>query len=415
MRFLHIADLHLGKTLLGLPLLEDQADWVDRFVELTASLHPDAVVIAGDVYDRSQPAADAVALLDRLLTSLTDLSVPVLLIAGNHDSGTRLSFANELLARQGLHIAGGIGEKGEITHVTLHDEYGPVTFYLMPYVFPLLVSELLGYDEIRDYDTAVRRLLEIQPIDRNARNVLVAHQNVTVNGVESVRGGSETMVGGVGQVDYTCFDAFDYVALGHIHAAYPVGRETVRFAGSPLHYHFDELRQREKGPLLITMGEKGTGIQIETLHIPPLHPLGELSGTWAELCAQASSSEEKNRYMSVTVTDQVADSEKRSYLTGLYEARGGKLLSFTSSFSRDWNSDVSATSEAVQSRSIDRLFADFYTERTGGDSLDKQDLTLLSEAAALMETEDLHAMPSQEKIAQLLALLMHQTEEVENL
>ena len=121
----------------------------------------------------------------------------------------------------------------------------------MPYVYPALISQTLEDDSLRDYDSAVRALLERQNVDYSSRNILIAHQNVTAGGVEAERGGSETMIGGVGQIDYRCFDGFDYVALGHIHAAYPVGRETVRYAGSPMCYHFNEVCQPDKGPLLI--------------------------------------------------------------------------------------------------------------------------------------------------------------------
>ena len=236
MRFLHLADLHLGKSLHGISLLEsgDQADWVRRFLELSGELRPDAVLIAGDVYDRSAPSGDAVELLSELLSGLAQQGIPVLLTAGNHDSGQRLGFLKELLGKEGIHIAGTLPKGGKLPCVTLQDPWGPVHFWLMPYVFPALVAQALEDESIRDYDTAVRRLLQAQDIDFSERNVLIAHQNVTANGVECERGGSETMVGGLGEVDVSAFEGFTYVALGHIHAAYPVGRESVRYAGSPL-------------------------------------------------------------------------------------------------------------------------------------------------------------------------------------
>ena len=231
MKFLHLADLHFGKSIHGVSLLEkgDQKAWVDGFLEMVRSLRPDAVVAAGDIYDRSAPSGDAVALLDGMVTALAELEVPVMLVAGNHDSGQRLSFGGSLLARQNVHISGVLSR--QLAHVTLQDRDGPVTFWLMPYLFPALAAQVLEDESIRDYDAAVRRMLAAQDVDFSQRNVLVAHQNVTANGQEAVRGGSESMVGGVGQVDYTAFDGFDYVALGHIHSAYPVGREAVRYAG----------------------------------------------------------------------------------------------------------------------------------------------------------------------------------------
>ena len=226
MRFLHLADLHFGKTLHGVSLLEngDQSDWVERFLRLAGECRPDAVVIAGDVYDRGAPSGAAMQLLSRMVTGITELGTAVLIAAGNHDSGQRLSCFRELLSRQNVHIAG-VPER-TLTHVTLRDAHGDVTFWLLPYVFPAAVAQLLGDETIRDYDAAVRRLLAAQDVDFSRRNVIVAHQNVTRGGAEGVRGGSESMVGGVGQVDYRAFDGFDYVALGHIHAAFPVGRPT---------------------------------------------------------------------------------------------------------------------------------------------------------------------------------------------
>ena len=160
---------------------------------------------------------------------------------------------------------------------------------------------------------AVRALLERQPIDFTQRNVLVAHQNVTANGAEVERGGSESMIGGVGQIDYRCFDGFDYVALGHIHAACAVGRDTVRYAGSPLCYHFNEARQPEKGPVLVTLGEKGTPVQIEVVKIPPLHPMRELRGALQELREAELAQPRRNEYLRLVLTDQRLTPEVSSF------------------------------------------------------------------------------------------------------
>ena len=226
MRFFHLSDLHFGKTIHGVSLLEngDQGFWADRFLELAEAERPGAVVIAGDVYDRSAPSGDAVELLSRLLTGLSDLEIPVMMTAGNHDSAQRLAFAGSLLAKQGLHISRPLFDSPELVHVPLEDEHGPVTFWLMPYVYPALVSRALGDDSLRDSDAAVRALLAAQNADFSRRNVLIAHQNVTANGAEGLRGGSGTRVGGVGRVDCPAFDGCASGPLGHTHAAYPVGR-----------------------------------------------------------------------------------------------------------------------------------------------------------------------------------------------
>ena len=273
MRFLHLADLHLGKSLYGVSLIDnkDQEYWKDRFLEKTEEIKPDAVVISGDIYDRNAPSGQAVMLLDSMLTRLESMEIPVLIIAGNHDSGQKLSFGGSILAKRNIYMAG-VADK-EICRVTIpeKDGLGDVTFWLIPYLFPAMAAKLFEDESIRDYETAMRRLLESQNIDFSRRNVAVAHQNVTAQGKEARRGGSESMAGGVGQMDYRVFDGFDYVALGHIHASYHVGRRQVRYAGTPLCYHFDETRQPQKGPLLVELGEKGAPVTIETVAIPPPH------------------------------------------------------------------------------------------------------------------------------------------------
>ena len=383
MVFMHLADLHLGKMLHGVSLLEsgDQTDWVEKLLALTEERRPDAVVVAGDVYDRGMPSGAAVQLFSRLVTGLAAMDVPVLITAGNHDSGQRLDCFRELLARQKVFISGVPGKA--LTHVTLTDEYGDVTFWLLPYLFPAAAAHALGDDSIRDYDTAVRRILSAQGIDFGARNVIIAHQNVTAGGAEGPRGGSESVVGGVGQVDYSAFDGFDYAALGHIHAAYAVGREAVRYAGSPLCYHFDELRQPKKGPLLVTLGEKGAPVGLETLHIPPLHPLRELRGTYDELTAQASRSG-RGEYVKLVLTDRPLTPEIGDYFQTFFQARGSVLMERTSEFRRFAAPGETPEAEKLRDKSVEELFADFYTERYGGEAPDEEDLSLMRFAAELL-------------------------------
>lgn len=384
MRFLHISDLHLGKMIHGVSMLEngDQPYWVDRFLSLAAELHPRAVLISGDVYDRGSPSGAAVALLSRLVEGLAEMDICVMLTAGNHDSGQRLAFAQSILARNDVHIAGTV--ERTITHVTLKDEFGPVTFWLMPYVFPAAVAQVLEDDAIRDYDTAVRRLLEAQEIDERERNVIIAHQNVTAFGEEAPRGGSESSVGGVGQVDYTAFDAFEYAALGHIHAAYPVGREAVRYVGSPMCYHFNETRQSAKGPVLVELGEKGTAPRIETRVIPPLHPMREMRGPYEELRELELARDTRGEYLRLVITDQPMTPEYSDFFQSIAEKRGSVLMERVSEYRR-FTEEVSGTDlQAVQEKSLEELFADFWMDRSGGSEPDEADLSLLHEAGELL-------------------------------
>ena len=387
MRFIHLSDLHLGKMLHGVSLLEngDQPDWVEKFLALTADKRPDAVVIAGDVYDRSMPSGAAMQLLSHMVTELASRNVPVLITAGNHDSGERLSCFKDILSRQNVYISGEL--QRELTHVTLSDEHGPVTFWLLPYVFPAAAAQILGDDSIRDYDTAVRRLLAEQNVDFSARNVIVAHQNVTKGGVEGIRGGSESMVGGVGQVDYTAFDGFDYAALGHIHAAYAVGRESVRYAGSPMCYHFDELRQPKKGPLLIELGAKGAEPAIETLAIPSLHPMCELRGTYDELRAKASAVED-GAYVKIVLTDRPMTPEISAYFQALFDSRGSILMERLSEYRRFADVQDTAGAKDLRDKPVEELFTEFYGERSGGELPDDSEIALMHFVAELLRNSE---------------------------
>ena len=386
MKLLHLADLHFGKQLHGVSLLEggDQPHWVTNLLQCVEEHRPDAVLIAGDVYDRQSPSGAAMQLLSRMVTGIADLDIPVLIAAGNHDSGERLSCFRDILARQNVHISGVPGR--ELTHVTLTDAHGPVTVWLLPYTFPAAVSQILEDDTIRDYDTAVRRMLAEQHIDPSQRNVLVAHQNVTKGGVEGLRGGSESMVGGVGQVDCTAFDDFDYVALGHIHAAYSVGREAVRYAGSPLCYHFDELRQPKKGPLLVELGEKGTQPVLARLEIAPLHPMRELRGTYEEVRAAASEAGE-GEYVKIVLTDRALTPELNTYFEAVFKAKNSVLMERVSEFQRFTGEARQRELHELEQRSVEELFVDFYTERSNGAPED-EDVNLLRFAAELLRNSD---------------------------
>ena len=409
MRFFHLADLHFGKSIHGVSLLDngDQGHWVTEFLKLAEEKKPDAVVIAGDVYDRSAPSGEAVQLLSRMLTALAEREIPVMLVAGNHDSAQRLAFLRQILARQGLHISGSLAESPILSHVSLEDEFGPVTFWLMPYVYPALVAQSLGEESLRDNDQAVRRLLEVQPVDFGQRNVIIAHQFVTADGREGIRGGSESMVGGVGQIDYRAFDGFDYVALGHIHAAYAVGRDTVRYAGSPLCYHFDELRQAKKGPVLVELGPKGQ-VSTETLVIPPLHPMRELRGGLEELQAQEIAQVRTGEYLRLVLTDRRMSPEIGAFFEDLCRARGSVLMERCSEYSPFGGQAAAVSARAVEQKSLPELFAEFYAARSGGSEPGEAEMDLLEKAGKLMREKDLREGPEPREIEALLDFVLEQ-------
>ena len=380
MRFMHLADLHLGKSICGTSLIDngDQRVWVERFQERVRSLRPDAVVIAGDVYDRGLPPGRAAQMLSALVTDLADMDIPVLITAGNHDSIYHLSFLSPLLEARKVYISKPLTQSAELVHMTLVDENGPVSFWLLPYVYPAMVAQVLNDEGIRDYDTAVRRILAEQPVDFTQRNVLVAHQNVTANGQEAERGGSESMVGGIGQVDYTAFDGFDYVALGHIHSSYSVGRETVRYAGSPLAYHFNEIRQPDKGPLLVTLPERGGRIRIERQDIEPLHRMREIRGKYDEIRNEAAARPWVNEYLKIILTDQRVTPLISDFLHETAKANDSIVMELTSEFNTFTGDAVLSGTKDMREKPVEELFADFYRERNNGTEPDKQDLALMA-------------------------------------
>lgn len=389
MRFLHLADLHFGKSLHGVSLIDnkDQEYFVDQFLKKVEQLQPDAIVIAGDIYDRSAPSGEAVRLFDRFLTNLEKMNIPVMMVAGNHDSGQKLSFAGEILAKQNIYIAGILN--GEITHVTIQEkDFGEVTFWLLPYLFPALAAQVLEDSSVCDYGTAVKALLERQKIDFSQRNVLVAHQNVTADGREVARGGSESMVGGVGQVDYKVFDGFDYVALGHIHSSYHVGRRQVRYAGSPLCYHFDEIRQPAKGFLMVEIKEKGEEIKIETVKIPPLHPMREIRGSFEEIKTELQKNDTRGEYLKIMITDRRITPEIAQMLRGTFSERGSLVMELVSEF-RDSFVPGNAKTYGAEEKSIEEYFAELYRERRDQAEPEEGDLKLFHFAAERVRRADL--------------------------
>ena len=295
MKFFHVGDLHFGKTLHNVSLVEkDQPYWVEQFIKKVDEYEPDAVVIAGDVYDRRVPSPEAMTLFDHLLTELSRREKYVFVIPGNHDSAVRLAHVNELLVSHNIYIAGELQK--ELIHVIVPGKGEAVTFWLMPYIFPKIVADekVLDQPDLSTYDEAARALLYAQDLDENKCNVLIAHQNVLANGVAPEHSDSETIIGGLGEIDYTAFNAFDYVALGHIHNAQRVGRETVRYAGCPLYYDFSEI-SRSKALTMVTVNSK-EDIEIEHIEIPILHRLLQKTGTLEELIAAGTVLEDKDQF-----------------------------------------------------------------------------------------------------------------------
>lgn len=313
MKFLHLADLHLGKRVNGFSMLEDQAHILRQILAILDDEQPDGVLIAGDVYDKSVPSVEAVGLLDGFLTELRARGVPVLLISGNHDSPERLAFGGRVMDSCGIHISPVYD--GALAPVTLQDAFGPVHVWLLPFVKPAHVRRWFPDADIESYTDAMAEAVAHMDIDTAARNVLVTHQFVT-GGTRS--GSEELSVGGTDNVDSGVFAPFDYVALGHLHGAQHIGRETIRYAGSPLKYSFSEARQH-KSVTVVTLGEKGD-VQVRTAALTPLRELREIRGSYDELTARSfyEHTTYRSDYLHLILTDEQDVFDAMSRLRTIY-------------------------------------------------------------------------------------------------
>ncbi len=313
MKFLHLADLHLGKRVNGFSMLEDQAHILRQILAILDDEQPDGVLIAGDVYDKSVPSVEAVELLDGFLTELRARGVPVLLISGNHDSPERLAFGGRVMDSCGIHISPVYN--GALAPVTLHDAFGPVHVWLLPFVKPAHVRRWFPDADIESYTDAMAEAVAHMDIDTAARNVLVTHQFVT-GGTRS--GSEELSVGGTDNVDSGVFAPFDYVALGHLHGAQHIGRETIRYAGSPLKYSFSEAR-KHKSVTVVTLGEKGD-VQVRTVALTPLRELREIRGSYDELTARSfyEHTTYRSDYLHLILTDEQDVFDAMSRLRTIY-------------------------------------------------------------------------------------------------
>lgn len=296
MKLIHLSDLHLGKRLNEFSLLEDQKYILSECLRIVVEEKPDAVLLAGDLYDKSVPSAEAVVLFDNFLVGLAERGLKVLAVSGNHDSAERISFASRLLDASGVHFSPVFD--GTLTPVTLQDEVGPVHFYLLPFLKPALVRPFFPEEEITDYTSAYRAVLGGIALNRAERNVLIAHAFVT--GAQRSES-EEVSVGGADNVDASVFEGFDYVALGHIHGPQNI-TERIRYCGTPLKYSFSEAKH-QKSVTVVELGVKGE-LALRTVPLIPKRDLCELRGTYMELTSKANyEGRNRNDYMHITLTD----------------------------------------------------------------------------------------------------------------
>lgn len=363
MKLFHLSDLHLGKKLNEFSLYEDQKYILTKLVQLVKAEQPDAVLIAGDVYDKTVPPAEAVQLFDSFLTELGSLQVAVLIISGNHDSAERLAFGARLMAGSGIHMS--LAYNGEAQIVTLEDEFGPVFFHLLPFLKPLTVKRGLGLEgdgaaELNTYHKSVAAAVEHLPVDILQRNVLLAHQFVT--GAQKCDS-EDVNVGGLDNIGAEVFAPFDYVALGHIHSPQYVGADKrLRYCGTPLKYSFSECGQT-KSVTVVELGEKGM-LDISTIPLVPWRELHKLRGTYDQVMSRdfykalpVDTDGRLRDFFHITLTDEQDVPDAVNKLRSVYK----NLLQLAYDNKRTQQDNQVQGAAAVEQKSELELFGDFYS------------------------------------------------------
>lgn len=298
MKFLHISDLHLGKRVNEFSMIEDQKYILKEILTIVNEQKPDGILIAGDVYDRSVPTEDAMKLWDEFLVSLAEKHVQVFAISGNHDSAIRFSDHGVLVDATGIHLSPVY--EGNVRCFQFEDKDGIVNIYLLPFIKPVTVRAVFPTEEITDYTDACRVAIEHMNVNKNERNILVAHQFVT--GAERCES-EEIVVGGLDNVSSEVFDDFDYVALGHIHGKQSIKKDSIRYCGTPLKYSFSE-KDHVKSVTVVELFEKGNLI-IDEIPLKPKHDLREIKGTYAELTAKENyENTDTDDYIHAVLTDE---------------------------------------------------------------------------------------------------------------
>lgn len=351
MKFIHTGDLHIGKIVNGFSMLEDQKYILDQIVESAVSNEVDGCIIAGDVYDRAIPPAEAISLFSSFLTRLAQARIKLFIISGNHDSPERISFGEEIFRKQSVYMTG--AWQGKLSQVTLADEYGEVTFILMPFVKAQYLQAATGKE-------AVKRMLDTARAgEKGGRKVLVTHYFVTHNGREPELSDGETTIhiGGLDNVESDLFRGFDYVALGHIHKPQQIGGHNIRYAGAPLQYSFSEAGQ-VKSICLVTLKEKGN-VLAENIPLTPRHPMRKIRGSLEELLQAGIRDAQSKDYIQAILTDKEELIDPIGSLRSVY----GNIMQIVMEktlLREDADKQEQRTGSMAENRNMLEMFEEFY-------------------------------------------------------
>lgn len=355
MKFIHLGDLHIGKSLGDFDLLEDQKYMLDQIIKLAKKQNVDGVFLAGDIYDRAIPSEGAVRILDYFLRELSANKIKTFMISGNHDSDDRLNFGSSFFEANEIYISAKYD--GTLKKYTLTDEHGDLNIYLLPFVKASYVRYFYPDEQIDTYEQAVRTVLKHAKIDTTQRNIIVAHQFVIGKSEMPVLGGSEGSsaqnVGLVEQVGNDCFEEFDYVALGHIHSSQKIGREEVRYSGSLLKYSLKEANANKSIPV-VTLNNKGE-VDIELVKIKPMRDVRHIKGPMKQLLKKENLVD-TNDYIYATLTDEEIINDAMSIFQQYYP--NTVKIDYENSHTREIeNFDITSITEE---KSFEELISDFY-------------------------------------------------------
>ena len=371
MKFVHLSDLHLGKRVNGYSMIEDQKYILLKILNVIDEQKAEAVVIAGDVYDKPIPPTEAVQLFDDFLFRLVERNLQILVISGNHDSPERIAFGSRFMDKSGVHMSQVYNGKNDL--VELKDKYGKVNFYMLPFVKPSNVRRFFDDEEINTYTDAVRVAVSHMNVNKKARNVIITHQFVT----GAQRSESETIaVGGTDNVDSYVFDDFDYVALGHIHGPQNVGKNTVRYCGTLLKYSFSEISHK-KSVTVVEMKEKGN-VKVSTVELTPKLDMREIKGTYEELTFKKNYENTNTEdYLHIILTDEEDVADAVAKLRCVYP----NLMKLDYDNTRTRNSFALTQAEETEKKSDTELLSEFFEKQNGKPLSDEQ----LEYAANLFE------------------------------
>ena len=357
MKYIHLSDLHLGKRVNDFSMLDEQSAILEQILNIIDTETPDGVFIAGDIYDKSVPPAEAVMLFDDFLAKLSKRKLQVFIISGNHDSPERIAFGSRIMDASGIHLSPVYN--GEIRPFSMTDAHGTVNVYMLPFIKPVHVRRYFENKEIITYTDAVRTVIESMHVNSSERNILITHQFVTG---ASRRDSEEKSVGGTDNVDADVFDIFDYVALGHIHSAQKCVSEKIRYCGTPLKYSFSEINDL-KSLTVMEIGKPNTPPLIRTVPLTPVHDMGEIRGFFSELTDPAYYTDHPKRdhYLRVILTDETDIPEAVSRLRMIYP----NLMNLDYDNTRTRMNTEIADLEKAENLSMLELFSLFYEEQNG--------------------------------------------------